>query len=402
MNDESRILQGDVIDKLKEIGPETVQMVVTSPPYWGLRDYGTAIWEGGIEGCEHQGIESRTVSGGDGLQYTNEGSTRVYSGNCKCGAIRIDKQIGLETTPKQYIDRMVEVFQQVKRVLRDDGTVWVNIGDSYASGDKSTFVRDPAIKSNSGFSNRSGGALRIGTPGGLKPKDLIGIPWRIALALQADGWYLRSDIIWSKPNPMPESVVDRPTKSHEYIFLLSKSGRPTIWRAKDTNEWSYNPDHTETVIEYEDGAPFTVRRWRGMSYFYDADAIREVGTITAGTKAAKGSTERSEMPGVNSRPREYKVYDGMRNKRSVWKINTQPYPGAHFATFPEKLPEICIKAGSRLKDIVLDPFMGSGTTCAVAKKLGRRYIGIELNPEYVELAKKRIAQAAHEPELFPE
>lgn len=351
MNDDSLILLGDVIDRLKEVGPETVQTVVTSPPYYQLRDY------------------------------------------------KIAGQIGLEDTPKEYVDRIVEVFQGVKRVLRNDGTVWVNIGDSYTSGDRAT--RDPAAVSKSGLINRSGGMLRVGTPPGLKPKDMIGIPWRIALALQADGWYLRSDIIWSKENPMPESIIDRPTKAHEYIFLLSKSGKPTIWRARDTKEWSYNPDHTETVIEYEDGAPFTVRRWRGMSYFYDINAIKEVGTIPAGTKAAKGSTERSEMPGVNSRPREYKVYDGMRNKRSVWKINTQPYPGAHFATFPEKLPEICIKAGSRLKDIVLDPFMGSGTTCAVAKKLGRRYIGIELNPEYVELAKKRIAQAVHEPELFP-
>lgn len=299
------IYQGDVLEKLKEIESETVQTVCTSPPYWGLRDYGT------------------------------------------------DGQIGLEKTPEEYIERMVSVFREVKRVLKKDGTIWVNMGDSYIGGNNTDIGGNENFGSKAGVTKASKGSKALYT--GLPAKNLIGVPWRLAFALQADGWYLRSDIIWSKPNPMPESVMDRPTKAHEYIFLLSKSER----------------------------------------YYYDADAIREKGSIPEGTKAAKGSTERSEMPGVNSRPREYKIYDGMRNKRSVWEITTQPYPEAHFATFPEKIPELCIEAGSKLKDIVLDPFMGSGTTCAVAKKLGRNYIGIELNPEYVKLAERRIQLSLH-------
>jgi len=185
---------------------------------------------------------------------------------------------------------------------------------------------------------------------GMKPKDLLGIPWRVAFALQAAGWYLRSDIIWSKPNPMPESVTDRPTKAHEYIFLLSKQER----------------------------------------YYYDAEAIKEEGTIPAGTLGAKGSTERFNTEGVNSRPPEYKVYDGTRNKRSVWHVATQPYSGSHFATFPEALIEPCILAGSRPGDLVLDPFIGSGTVGAVCERFGRRWVGTDLS--YQHLSKKRTRQ----------
>jgi len=337
--DESRIMLGDVIEKLREIGPETVQTVVTSPPYWQLRDY------------------------------------------------EIDGQIGLEKTPKEYIGRIVAVFREVKRVLKNDGTAWVNIGDSYAAygESKPQHLSEAADKysprkNKRNLNRQDNGDVRHPSrtiPKGIKPKDLIGIPWRIALALQADEWYLRSDIIWSKPNPMPESVTDRPTKAHEYIFLLSKSPK----------------------------------------YYYDADAIRQPvaeSTIGRGPVDFGGAKGRAYKPDKNDpnfrngneqwgRTFDYtKSSANGANRRSVWRIATQSYPEAHFATFPEKLPELCIKAGTRLKDIVLDPFMGSGTTCAVAKKLGRRYIGIELNPEYVELAKKRIAQAVHEPELFPE
>jgi DNA modification methylase len=259
------VIQGDVREVLKTLDDKSVQCVVTSPPYWGLRDYG------------------------------------------------VDDQLGLEATPEEFVENMVDVFREVKRVLRNDGTLWLNLGDTFFN------------------------------------KNLLGMPWRVALALQADGWYLRSDIIWNKPNPMPESVADRPTKSHEYIFLLTKSAK----------------------------------------YYYDAEAIKENGEYPAGTKAAKGSAKRYSTDLVNSRPPEYKVYDGLRNKRSVWRITTKPYKGAHFATFPEELPETCIKAGTQKGDVVLDIFAGSGTTLRVASKLGRKVIGIELNPEYIKILKKR-------------
>ena len=255
---------------------KSFQCCVTSPPYFGLRDYGHA------------------------------------------------DQIGLEQTPEDYVVKMVEVFRGVQRVLKDDGTLWLNLGDSYAGSGPS-------------------GA-------GLKHKDLIGIPWRVAFALQQDGWYLRQDIIWHKPNPMPESVRDRCTKAHEYIFLLSKSER----------------------------------------YLFDSKAMKEPGVIPAGTKAAKGSAERASQPGVNSRPPEYKIYDGTRNRRSVWTVNTKPYRGAHFATFPPKLIEPCILAGCPAGGTVLDPFGGSGTTGQVAVEHGRSAILCELNAEYIGLAKQRI------------
>jgi len=276
------------------------QTCVTSPPYYGLRDYG------------HEG------------------------------------QIGLEETPEEYIKAMVEVFRCVWDVLEDDGTLWLNIGDSYAGNNSRA-----SNNGRAGFGNaREKVVNRTGE--GLKTKDLIGIPWMLAFALRAEGWYLRQDIIWHKPNPMPESVNDRCTKSHEYIFLLSKSHK----------------------------------------YHFDYEAIREEGVIPAGTLAAKGSAERQNQKGVNARPPEYKEYDGQRNKRSVWTVNTKPYSGAHFAVFPEELIEPCILAGAPLGGIVLDPFMGSGTTAQVAQDLGRQYIGCELNPEYGKLQKKRTAQTS--------
>ena len=278
------------------------QTCVTSHPYFGLRDYG------------HSG------------------------------------QIGLEQTPDQYIAAMVDVFRCVRDVLADDGTLWLNLGDSYA--------RNPA-KGGSGTPNGrniakmnyAGGA---GISTSLADKQLMGIPWRVAFALQADGWYLRQDIIWHKPNPMPESVTDRCTKAHEYIFLFSKKPR----------------------------------------YYFDADAMKEQGVMPAGTKGAKGSAERQGQKGVNARPPEYKIYDGFRNRRSVWTATTKPYKGAHFATFPPALIEPCILAGSRIGDVVLDPFMGSGTTAMTARKLNRKYIGCELNENYGELQDARIRSLA--------
>jgi DNA modification methylase len=275
-----------------------VQTCVTSPPYYGLRDYG------------HDG------------------------------------QIGLEETPEQYIEAMVEVFSCVKNILADDGTLWLNIGDSYAGNNSQA-----SNNGRAGFGNaRERVVNRTGE--GLKTKDLIGIPWMLAFALRADGWYLRQDIIWNKPNPMPESVTDRCTKAHEYIFLMSKSPK----------------------------------------YYYDFESIKEEGVIAAGTLAAKGSAERQNQKGVNARPPEYKEYDGQRNKRSVWTVTTKPYEGAHFAVFPTDLIEPCILAGAPVGGVVLDPFMGSGTTAQVAQSLGRQYLGCELNPEYAPLQKKRLAQ----------
>ena len=263
-----KLLIGDCRDRLADQPEGSVQTCITSPPYWGLRDYG------------------------------------------------VDGQMGLEETPEAFVREMVDVFRSVWRVLRDDGTLWVNMGDSFSD------------------------------------KQLAGMPWRLAFALQADGWYLRSDIIWSKPNPMPESVTDRPTKAHEYIFLLTKRPR----------------------------------------YFYDADAVREDGptyTRKAGGYAGRDGNNASRFPGKGGFGDSDVTTTG-RNKRTVWEIPTQPYSEAHFATFPEALVVPCVLAGSREGDTVLDPFAGSGTTGKVAVELGREFIGVELNPEYADLAAKRI------------
>ncbi len=353
------ILNGDVLDGLRLLPGRCVQCVVTSPPYWGLRDYG-------IEG-----------------------------------------QIGLEPTPEAYVERLVEVFREVRRVLRDDGTLWLNLGDSYSG-------------SGGAGGDYGPGGLREGQPkypgrrlAALKPKNLVGIPWRVAFALQADGWTLRSDIIWHKPNPMPESVRDRPTKSHEYVFLLTKQPR----------------------------------------YFYDADAVREEQKWAGGAgnrNYRAGSENGREAEGQGNKPNP-----AGRNRRTVWEIATQPTPEAHFATFPEALVEPCIKAGTSERGccpkcgapwrrvverlpvtgrnenktpaaahaavrcsrageshvetvgwepscdcetqdgepvpcVVLDPFGGSGTVAKVARGLGRSSILIEINPEYVQIAKRRL------------
>jgi len=307
-----RLLTGDVREVLKGLDPESVQCVVTSPPYWGLRDYGS------------------------------------------------EDQLGLEETPEEYVENMVSVFQEVKRVLRKDGTVWLNLGDSYAGSNstKDAVIDKDSLSYKAGHF-RGGVSKSVNSKvEGLKPKDLVGIPWRVAFALQADGWYLRSDIIWNKPNPMPESIKDRPTKSHEYIFLLTKSKK----------------------------------------YYYDNDAIREpvqdssIKRSMYGWDCDRPSTKNASMggEGIHTEKMGSRFVDpNGRNKRTVWKMNTKPYKEAHFATFPEELPETCIKAGTKKGDVVLDPFAGSGTVCAVASRLGRNSIGIELNEEYLKLARKR-------------
>jgi DNA modification methylase len=270
---DSKLIVGDSLSVLKALPKKLFRCCVTSPPYWGLRDYD------------------------------------------------IKGQVGAETDVGDYVRHLVEVFREVRRVLTDDATFWLNIGDSYTSGNRTwrdTDKKNPARAM----------AYRPPTPQGLKPKDLIGIPWRIALALQEDGWYLRADNIWYKPNCQPESVKDRPTRAHEYLFLFSKSER----------------------------------------YYYDSDAIRE---------PANGLGR-------------------LRNKRTVWICNTEPYHGAHFATFPKQLVTPCVLAGSETGDLVLDPFMGSGTLGEVCASHSRRFVGIEINPEYAALAVARITGLANE------
>jgi DNA modification methylase len=286
------------------------QTCVTSPPYFGLRDYG------------HDG------------------------------------QLGLEETPDEYIKAMVEVFRCVWDVLEDDGTLWLNIGDSYCNSNG--FARASPEYQREGRNNMPANDRKLDKlhETGLKTKDLIGIPWMLAFALRTDGWYLRQDIIWHKPNPMPESVQDRCTKAHEYIFLLSKS----------------------------------------QKYYYDADAIKDDSINTAEEQEAKrnkidhkGQRDNGDMRHTTSGFTKTGIYE-KRNKRSVWTVTTKPYAGAHFAVFPSDLIEPCILAGAPVGGIVLDPFMGSGTTAQVAQNLGRQYIGCELNPAYMELQNIRTAQ----------
>lgn len=305
-----RIIHGDCFEVLKTLDGNSIDCCVTSPPYWGLRDYG-------VEG-----------------------------------------QLGLENTPEEYTEKLVSVFREVKRVLKREGTLWLNLGDSYAGSGKGYGHNGRLQCRNKGSS--FGSLVRGMVPDGLKQKDLVGIPWRVAFALQADGWYLRSDIIWHKPNPMPESVRDRPTKAHEYIFLMSKSPR----------------------------------------YYYDQDAIREPHSRDWDNGKSGGSLvnapRRQDNPlirgsgfnhGGQQPPRQNPL---RRNKCSVWTVSTKPFREAHFATFPPDLIKPCILAGCPSGGLVLDPFFGAGTTGLVAMKAGRHFIGIELNEEYIEIAKKRL------------
>ncbi len=296
------ILFGDCRRTLCAFLPKSARMCVTSPPYYGLRDYG-------------------------GEQY----------------------QLGQEQTPEKFIENLVNVFKEVKNVLTDDGTCWVNLGDSYYNyrpGKGQTYPKQSVSKTNQDLPESS--AKRGTKLKGLKEKDLIGIPWMFAFAMRADGWYLRQDIIWHKPNPMPESVRDRCTKAHEYIFLFSKNKK----------------------------------------YFYDNEAIKEPAKDW-GTRDRTNGKYHNEGTGLQPHSGLTKSYE-KRNKRSVWSVTKKPYKGAHFATYPAELIEPCILAGSEQGDIVLDPFMGSGTTAAVAKSLGRNYIGCELHEEYGDLIQKRI------------
>ena len=355
----NKIIFGDCRDIMRQLASEgvKVQMCVTSPPYFGLRDYGTSSWEGGDSDCNHS--ISMPTKWNDPKRGTSVLRPEVShrggdSSHCHlCGAKRIDLQIGLEETPEEYIEAMVEVFRCVKDILADDGVLWVNIGDSYAAN-----IRQYGSKNAGELTNKSKGVLtdfKKKRPAGYKEKDLMGIPWMLAFALRADGWYLRQDIIWHKPNPMPESVQDRCTKAHKYIFLLSKS----------------------------------------QKYFYDNESIKVPVKEDWGTRDRTNGKYHNEGTGLQPHGGLEKSYD-MANKRSVWTVNTKPYSGAHFAVFPEELIEPCILAGSRVGDVVFDPFMGSGTTAQVAQQLGRKYLGCELNPDYKTLQDKRVAQTSLE------
>jgi DNA modification methylase len=383
---------GDAVEVLRELPDESVHCCVTSPPYWGLRDYGTGQWDGGDADCDHQRQSdvSRGSSGLDGAT-TTQGGAYAWKDVCgKCGATRVDQQIGLEATPEAFVESMVAVFREVRRVLRRDGTVWLNLGDSYAGSGKGPSNDGSKQRTNSGSlipGTRNLGQIAGGqaptewlpVPQGIKGKDLVGIPWRVAFALQADGWYLRSDIIWAKPNPMPESVTDRPTKAHEYVFLLTRSPR-------------YFFDQ-EAVREAYEGDP----EYRyGRVGAYQNRAINGLGDGTTPTRIVgpdgrRKTTVKGGEASLQHRDGE-RWPNGGRNIRSVWEIATQPYAEAHFATFPEALPERCIKAGCPDGGTVLDPFMGSGTTALVARRLGRKSVGIELNPEYAKLCARRLQQ----------
>ena len=369
MNLTAEVIVGDNRETLKQLPDKSVQTVVTSPPYWGLRDYGTKSWTNGDPDCLHIKDPSKTKMFGNEQFNQNRPSREAtkmpgyyYQNRCElCGATEEDEQIGLEQTPQDFVEQLCLVFDEVWRVLKNDGTIWVNLGDSYANGGMS----NPSAKSTLGGGKDRGAAdysIARKIPAGLKPKDLVGIPWRFAFAMQDRGWYLRQDIIWAKPNPMPESVTDRCTKSHEYIFLMTK-----------------NP-----------------------KYYYDNVAIKEPVSEVSLKRAEYGwdsdrpSTKNASMGGggihVEKMGTRFVNPEG-RNKRSVWTITTKGYKDAHFATYPPELITPCILAGSKEGDIVLDPFSGSGTTGEVALLHNRNYIGLELNPEYAKLSEKRLLEA---------
>lgn len=310
----NKVYNMDCLSGLKTLPDNCVDCCVTSPPYYALRDYG------------------------------------------------VDGQIGLEETPQAYIDRLTEVFMEVHRVLKPEGTLWVNLGDSYATGTTAARQQSPNPGVGANRPEAQNSVPRLGTPEGCKTKDLLGIPWMLAFSLRNAGWYLRQDIIWHKPNPMPESVTDRCTKSHEYIFLLSKSER----------------------------------------YYFDNEAIREKGVMVAGDSAGSPQRNMKETHGKgggNTGMTNAKVKLAQelaekgystRNKRDVWTVQTHPDMYAHFATYPEELIRPCILAGCPKDGIVLDPFMGSGTTARVARQECRNYIGFELNPEYIKIIEKKV------------
>lgn len=334
---QNTVIFGDALSALKILNDESVDCCITSPPYYKLRDYGK------------------------------------------------DDQIGLEDTPEEYIEKLVAVFREVRRVLKADGTLWVNIADSYAGSGKGRLKTGEAVEStfgkiNSGSRGTLEGILKKTDANSCKPKDMIGIPWMLAFALRVDGWYLRQDIIWHKPNPMPESVKDRCTKSHEYIFLLSKSPRYYF-----DGEAIAEPVADSSMARYSQN----IEAQKGSD--------RVPGKTNGSMKAVRpryGGKKYTENPDLFYRTKSGNAYDfrPKRNRRDVWTVSTKPFKGAHFATFPDTLITPCILAGCRVGGVVLDPFCGSGTTLMVANRYGRNGIGIELNDEYADLIRDRIGE----------
>lgn len=367
---EFKLMCGDVITQLQTLPDNSINTCVTSPPYYGLRDYGTGMWVGGDPNCPHYRTSKRSDMTSTGHAHMVDSGhpvgDAIYKTICPtCGAVRVDNQIGLEETPEEYINKLVEVFREVKRVLRDDGILWVNIGDSY-SGSHGNGYKQTMWATNGQYNSDEINACdkMPKKKSGCKPKDLIGIPWMLAFALRADGWYLRQDIIWAKNNPMPESVKDRCTRSHEYIFMLTKSRK----------------------------------------YYFDHEAIQEPASGYDGRKKTThdGSPKRENM-GLPDGVHEQSMVKGgherwnfrdnipVRNKRDVWRVGVcSTVKEAHFAVFPKELIEPCVLAGCPEGGVVLDCFSGSGTTGIVATQHSRNYIGIELNPEYIEITKRRV------------
>lgn len=346
------IFVGDVLTRIADIPDKSVQCVVTSPPYWGLRDYGTADWEGGDPDCAH--TISMPTKWNDPKRGTSVLRPEVAhrGGDSKvchvCGATRIDQQIGLEETPEEYIATMRTVFMEIHRILKDDGVLWLNIGDSYynnfGGGGGSTTGNAKALQTR--------GRKNISKHPVLKMKDLVGIPWRLAFALQEAGWYLRQDIIWHKTNPMPEPVKDRCTKSHEYLFMLTKNSR----------------------------------------YWFDSEAMKEPAKWDRWGKQTVKKEQQGTAKWIAEKSKEDLQGNKTRNKRSVWSIPTRPFKGAHFAVMPEALVEPCILSSTKEGDTVFDPFTGSGTVGAVSVRLHREFMGVELNPEYVAIIEQRLGK----------
>jgi DNA modification methylase len=386
----NKVVCGNCLETIKEIPDNSVNCCVTSPPYWGLRDYGTGKWIGGDPNCSHKRDNKWSPNSTINTNKELAVCDAIYKDVCpKCGAIRVDTQMGLEKTPEEYVAKLVTLFREVRRVLKKDGTLWLNLGDSYVSG-KSRYSSN--VQTISGGKDR-GEPTDSNKPDlyyhpTLKDKDLCGIPWLVAFALQEDGWYLRQDIIWHKPNPMPESVTDRCTKAHEYIFLLSKSSKYYF-----DNEAIEEPIQDGTALRMLRGVSDTHKNVNGApgqtphTMNQPRPNIRKAFTDKMGG-AGTGFVGHS---GYRRSDGSY-IVSPTRNKRSVWTVNTKPFVEAHFATFPEALISPCIIAGCPPKGTVLDPFMGAGTVAIVAKRNDRNFIGCELNPEYIKLTYHRLEQ----------
>lgn len=421
-----RVVVGNALDKLREMPAESVHCVVTSPPYWGLRDYGVepSIWGGG-PACEHEWGEPQRTANANSMPGPNgrggkngdgrRNETKFTGPFCQsCGAWR--GAFGLEPTPELFIDHLVEIFDEVRRVLRADGTLWLNLGDSYATGAGAVGARPGGgaqgdrwagaspergertrgLRDGRHAGKHTGMAAlgpmtqpnRMPIPG-LKPKDLVGIPWMAAFALRRAGWWLRQDIIWAKPNPMPESVTDRCTKSHEYLFLMTKSERYYFdsEAISETVTLSIVERLSQPTLDQQYGSDRVPGKTNGP--------MKAHVPKRSGNKERKAASQRGVPVDDEGKPAGAVAgsvpWEGMtRNKRSVWTVTTQPFSEAHFATFPPALIEPCILAGWTAGQVVLDPFGGAGTTGLVADRLQRSAILIELNPEYAEMARRRI------------